>query len=268
MAGARARGLESGLRAGVDHRSGPEADARMVSPRRAPAFLGAFRAQRAAGDARACGTYRIGGTVICAGRIPCRNAHRRDRIPLSSRGGHQAVSRRPARFVLRQRGHVSRSSGRRSKPGLGVVAAVRSGALEARPGRGAGAPVRFTAGHRVAHRVLSGAGGRVCNRLACAIERARDHHSIAQSAGAGGDGAVDAFGTVPDPVLRAPGEATDCQRLAGPSRAVDSHRGANDGSTASCDRMRLRTQRPKPGSPARGRGHRFHCSRFRPGESA
>ena len=92
----------------------PEADARLVLHRCPAALAGAVHAQRAAGDARAGGADRARRAVVRAGRFSRGHADRGNRVPLPGRRRHQAVSRRPARPVLRQRGHVSESDHRRA----------------------------------------------------------------------------------------------------------------------------------------------------------
>ena len=65
-----------------------------------------------------------GGTVVRARRVSGRHAHRGNRVSLSGRGGHQAVSRRPARLVLRDGGHVSGSAHGRREHRLGLDVAL------------------------------------------------------------------------------------------------------------------------------------------------
>ncbi len=101
-------------RAGADPVRRAEADARLVPPRRAAAQLRALHAEPAADHARTRGAHGARRTVARARRVPRRHADRGDRVPLSGRGGHQAVSRRAAGAVLRHRRDGARSRRRRA----------------------------------------------------------------------------------------------------------------------------------------------------------
>ncbi len=107
------------------------------------------------------GDDRARRAVAGAGRVPGRDADRRDRVPLPGRGGHQAVPRRAAGPVLHHHGHGARPVDRRRELGLGGAAAGGAGAGQAGADRAALAPVRRGAGDGLADRVPSGAGGRV-----------------------------------------------------------------------------------------------------------
>ena len=154
------------LRARRDPVLRPEADARLVLHRCPAALAGAVHAQRAAGDPRAGGTDRARRAVVRAGRFSRGHADRGNRVPLPGRRRHQAVPRRPARPVLRQRGHVSEPDYRCGPSRLGSAAADRTGAGQAGPDRHSGQGVSLAAGNGAAHRLLSGAGRRVRDRAA------------------------------------------------------------------------------------------------------
>ena len=80
----------------------------------------ALHAERAARHAGARGADRARGVVAGARRLSRRHADRGNRVPLPGRGGHQAVSRRAARPLLRHRRHDARSARRRHALELGA----------------------------------------------------------------------------------------------------------------------------------------------------
>ncbi len=113
------RGRQGGGRAGRHPLRRTAADARVVPPRREAAKLRALRAERPADHARARGAHRARRPLPCARRVSRRHADRRDRVPLSGRRGHQAVSRRAAGTFLRDGRDGARPRRRRAEPAVG-----------------------------------------------------------------------------------------------------------------------------------------------------
>ncbi len=190
--------------AGADPVRGTAADARVVPPRRAAAQFRALHAQPAADHAGPRGDDRACRAVAGAGRVPGRDADRRDRVPLPGRGGHQALPRRAAGLVLHHHGHGARPVDRRRELGLGGAAAGGAGAGQAGADRAALPPVRRRAGNGLADRIPSRAGGRVRAGDAGADAGARSRRADARPVGAGGDGAVDAGGACSSSSSRSP----------------------------------------------------------------
>ena len=125
-------------------------DALVQSGRAAP-LAGTVHAESVAGDAGRGVHHRQVRAVARARRVHRGHADRRDALPASGGRGHQAVSRRAARALLRDHRHAAQSA-----RDLGASAARarlpdRADPAEGRDDHGPRAAVRRAAGRRDAH---------------------------------------------------------------------------------------------------------------------
>ncbi len=129
--------------------------------------------------------------------------------------------------------------------------------------RRAGPSVRLAVVRGAAHRVLSRAGRRTGAGDAGAGHGQQAGAQGTRAAGPGGDDPVHAVRAADHPVCGADRAQADGQRLAGARGAAHADRRQDDDAAGPHHRLRLRSQRPEPRAPARGRGHSVRRAGFR-----